>query len=378
MPEKAKFDPESWKSFRQLSEIIASETLKVSSESFPTLCWLHDYQLALVAPLMAMQAGVLMCQFWHVPFPSPEIMVKSPIARELVESLLSNRVIGFHTTEYAINFLNTVQELLPNAQVDMLKMEVRRFRTLTRIVVMPLGIDFNLWQGLAKSSRPLAEAIGVKHRLANQVVLGVDRLDYSKGVLEKLHGLERFLEKYPTWHRRFHYVQIAQEPQSDHEQFTQYANAVEEKIEAINEKYSNSGWKPIVFIPGHFEQAELAAWYQAADVMAVNSIRDGLNLIAKEYVASRLDEQGVLLLSKNAGCAAELSKGAIVIDPVNADEFADGLAQAFTLEIEEKRRRMTTMRRVVGWNQLHDWAIGFLQEALGSKRAPGQLPLRFN
>jgi trehalose-6-phosphate synthase len=112
--------------------------------------------------------------------------------------------------------------------------------------------------------------------------------------------------------------------------------------------------------------------------MAVNSIRDGLNLIAKEYVASRLDEQGVLLLSKNAGCAAELSKGAIVIDPVNADEFADGLAQAFTLEIEEKRRRMTTMRRVVGWNQLHDWAIGFLQEALGSKRAPGQLPLRFN
>lgn len=375
MPEKAKFDSENWKSFRQLSELIASESLKVSSESFPTLCWLHDYQLALVAPLMSMQAGVILCQFWHVPWPAPSVMVQSPIARELVESLLSNKIIGFHTTEYALNFLNTVQELLPNAVVDVLKMEVRRRSTVTKIVVMPLGIDFSLWQQLAKSTRPIAEAIGVKHRLANQVVLGVDRLDYSKGVLEKLNGLERFLETQTNWHKRFHYVQLAQPPQSTEPDFLAYAKAVEEKVEAINEKYSNSGWKPILYIPGQFDQSELAAWYQAADVLTVNSVKDGLNLIAKEYVASRLDEQGALVLSKLAGCSAELAQGALLVDPTDADDFSNSLAQALTMGVEEKRRRMTSMRRVVGWNQLHDWALGFLREALGSKAKPYQFPL---
>lgn len=374
MPEKAKFDAENWKSFRHLSEIIASESLKVSSESFPTLCWLHDYQLALVAPLMSMQAGVVLCQFWHVPWPSPDIMTKSPIVRELVESLLSNKIIGFHTTEYAINFLNTVQEVLPNAIVDVLKMEVRRRRSVTKIVVMPLGIDFNLWQRLAKSSRPVAEAIGVKYKLANQVILGVDRLDYCKGVLEKLNGLERFLETQPSWHRRFHYVQLAQPPQSQDARFLDYAKAVETKVRDLNAKYSNAGWEPIMFIPGNFEQSELAAWYQAADVLAVNSIRDGLNLIAKEYVASRLDEQGALVLSKSAGCSAELSQGALLTDPEDPDDFTKNLVQALTMGVEEKRRRMTAMRRVVGWNQLHDWALGFLREAIGTKTNPAQLP----
>ncbi|HEY9679476.1 MAG TPA: trehalose-6-phosphate synthase [Drouetiella sp.] len=374
-PEKAKFDAENWKSFRQLSEIIASECLNVSSQSFPTLCWLHDYQLALVAPLMSMQAGIILCQFWHVPFPSADIMVKSPIARELVESLLSNKIIGFHTTEYAMNFLNTVQELLPNAMVDVLKMEVRRRQNVTKIVVMPLGIDFNLWQQLAKSTRPMAEAMGVKHRLANQVILGVDRLDYSKGVLEKLNGLERFLETQPHMHKRFHYVQLAQEPLSSEPVFSAYAQEVENKVAALNAKYSNSGWTPILYLPGQYEQSELATWYQAADVLAVNSTKDGLNLIAKEYVASRLDEQGALILSKAAGCSHELSQGALIVDPHNADEFANALTQALTMGVEEKRRRMTSMRRVVGWNQLHDWALGFLREALGSKAKPYQFPL---
>lgn len=368
MPGKATFDMENWKSFRQLSELIASEVLKVSSESFPTLCWLHDYQLALVAPLMAMQAGIVLTQFWHVPWPKPEIMVTSPVVRELVESLLSNKILGFHTQEYATNFMNTVKEVLPNALVDDQRMEIRRRQSSTKIVVMPLGIDYSLWQRLAKSSRPNSEAIGVNHRLANQVVLGVDRLDYSKGVLEKLDGLERFLETNQDWHRRFHYVQLAQAPQSQDVGFTDYAKAVEKKVADINLKYSNNGWQPVVYLPGQLNQSELAAWYQAADVLAVNSISDGLNLIAKEYVASRLDEVGTLILSNNAGCAAELSQGALLVDPNNPDEFATQLATAFAMEVEEKRRRMTLMRRVVGWNQLHDWALGFLKEAIGNKK----------
>lgn len=374
MPDKAHFDAENWKSFRQLNEMIASECLSVSGQSFPTLCWLHDYQVPLSTPLMAMQAGLILCHFWHVPWPAPEIMVQSPIAKELVEALLCNKLIGFHTTEYATNFLNTVQELFPNAAVDVLKMEIRRRRNVTRVTVMPLGIDFNLWQRLAKSARPLAEAIPVKHKLANQIVLGVDRLDYTKGVLEKLDGLEHFLKTQPGWHRRFHYVQVAQAPQSNHSEFFTYAEAVKNKIAQLNQSYEKEGWKPIVLVEGHLDQSELAAWYQAADVLAVHSVRDGLNLIAKEYVACRQDEQGALLLSRKAGCAAELSQGALLIDPLSPEEFSKGLKQALMMEVEEKRRRMTTMRRVIGWNQLHDWALGFLRQAISGKNAP-QIPV---
>lgn len=367
MPQKAVFDSEHWKGFRSLNEQLAGECLAGSSQSFPTLVWLHDYQLSLVAPLIAIQAGVLLCQFWHVPWPSPEVIAASPIGKELVESLLSNRILGFHTAEYATNFLNTVQDLLPNAAVDVLTMAVRRGRQTTKIVVMPLGIDFNLWQRLAKSARPLSEALSVKYKLASQIVLGVERLDYNKGVLEKLNGIEQFLAQAPSWHRRFHYVQLAQPPQSENPSFCDYADRIEQRIVEINEKYGNEQWKPIRLLKGHFEQSELAAWYQAADVLCVNPTRDGLNLIAKEYVASRLDEQGVLLLSRNAGCTAELGQSAIVIDPHSPAEFAGALQQALSMEAEEKRRRMTSMRRIVGWNQLHDWALGFLKHALNNK-----------
>lgn len=376
MPEKAVFDAENWKAFRALNEVVASDSLSVSSESFPTLCWLHDYQLPLIAPLMSMQAGLIICQFWHVPWPEPEVIVNSPIGKELVDALLCNRLIGFHTTEYATNFLNTVKELFPNANVDMLKMEVRRRRTQTRVKVMPLGIDFSLWQRTARSSRPVAEAVAVKYRLANQIILGVDRLDYTKGILEKLEGIELFLETSPDAHRRFHYVQIAQPPQAATTAFIEYEKAVTAKIDSINDRFRLNGWQPIITFTGSLTQPELAAWYQAADILVVNSIKDGLNLIAKEFIACRQDEQGVLVLSRKAGCQAELSQGAIMVDADSPVSIAQAISRALKMEVEEKRRRMTMMRRVVGWNQLHDWALGFLRQAIQGRNGSNAIDPR--
>jgi trehalose-6-phosphate synthase len=371
MPEKAEFDAESWKGFRHVNAIVAAECLDSPYQSFPTLFWLHDYEVALVAPLVAVHAGIILTHFWHTPWPAAEVMTASPIARELVEALLCNKVLGFHTAEYATNFLNTVQELFPNATVDMLRMEVRHQNRPTRIVVMPLGIDFDLWQRLAKSNRAMAEAISTKFASGNRMILGVDRLDYSKGVLEKLNGFEEFLIQNPQHHNRVQYIQIGQKAQSQDEQYQDYANQVVSKAEAINKKFGNEQWQPITYMEKHLHQRELAAWYQAADVLAVNPVRDGLNLIAKEFVASRQDEQGVLLLSQKAGCAAELSQGAITIDPQSTHEFARGLAFALSLEPDDRRKRMVTMRRVVGWNRLHDWALGFLRESIANKTSAG-------
>lgn len=379
LTDKANFDAENWKAFRQVNEIVASDSLSVSSQSFPTLCWLHDYQVPLAAPLMSMQAGLIICQFWHVPWPEPEVIVNSPIGKELVDALLSNKLIGFHTTEYATNFLNTVKELFPNAQVDVLKMEVRRRRSHTRVVVMPLGLDFSLWQKLARINKPKAEAIGVKHKLANQVILGVDRIDYTKGVLEKLAGIERFLETQESWLRRFHYVQVCHAVKYSGAPATEYETSVLSEIARINKRFESNGWQPILAVNEYLDQNDLAAWYQAADVLIVNSIKDGLNLIAKEYVACRLDEQGSLILSKQTGASAELSQGALLVDPNSPDNIATAISQALSLEVEEKRRRMNSMRRVVGWNQLHDWALGFLRQSIQGGRhiAHANLPIDY-
>lgn len=358
------FDAEDWKAYKLLCSRVASECQSILSESFPTLCWLHDYQLALCAPLIAAERGTIACQFWHVPWPEANIMFKEPVTRELIEGLLCNRLLGFHTAEYAHNFLETVEGMLATAQVDHLKMVVTYGGQRTQVTVMPLGIDVGRWQKLARLSRPLAEALPVKHRLANQILLGVDRLDYTKGVLEKLTGLEHFLANAKDMHRRFHYVQISQPPQSNEPMFSQYSKKVAAKIDDINSRFEINGWRPIVHIEAQLNQKELAAWYQAADVMTVNSVRDGLNLIAKEYVACRQDEQGVLILSERAGCAAELSQGALLVNPTSERAFSDALARALSMGIEEKRRRMTSMRHVIGWNQLHDWALGFLRQAL--------------
>jgi trehalose 6-phosphate synthase len=366
MPDETKFDPECWKSYRQLCEAVASECLTVASDSFPTLCWLHDYQLALAAPVLAAQAGLILCQFWHVPWPRAAVMSQSPIAKELIEALLKNRLIGFHTTEYADNFLASAAAVLPDSQVDCQQKTVNYDGHTTHITVMPLGIDLPFWQELAMTSKPMSEALIPKHGLASQIILGVERLEASKGVVERIDGIERFLEDYPTVRRRFHYVQISQAGKGASGPSRDYERLVESRIEAINKKYFQDGWQPIIHIKGNIDQSQLAAWYQAASVISVNSLSDGLNLIAKEYVACRFDEQGVVVLSRNAGSASELAQGALLVDPASPKSVSDAFYLALTLEPEEKRRRMTSMRRVIGWNQLHNWALGFLRQALTS------------
>lgn len=364
LPERAKFDHEAWVSFRKLSQLLAHQSLSISARSFPTLIWLHDFETALVAPLLAHEAGIIVSQFWHAPWPQPEVIIHSPVGRELVQALLSNRLLGFHTFEYATNFLSTVKALFPDAVIDAETSEVRVQGLCTKVVSMPLGLDFPYWQRLAKGARVEAEALIVKHRLAQQIVLGVDRLDYTKGVLEKINALEKFLEMYPEWHRRFHYVQLAQPALAKTESFDQYRLQVLARVDEVNRRFAGDLWQPIVWIEGQIPHTELAAWYQTADVVAVTPIRDGLNLIAKEFVACRLDEEGALVLGKQAGSAAELMSGAVLVDSLDAEDVAQGIFAALGMGVEEKRRRMLSMRHVTGWNRLHDWACGFLRQAI--------------
>jgi trehalose-6-phosphate synthase len=364
MPERAKFDPVAWKSFKQLNELMASDALNMASQSFPTLFWLHDYELSLVAPIISVQAGVIPCHFWHSPWPSSSALLTSPIASELVEAMLTNTLIGFQTSEYATNFLTTVQELLPKAQVDVLKMTIKLGRTTTRVVVMPFGIDGKYWQDQAKHSRPLAHVLAKKYNGSGHLVLGIDRLDASKGIVQKLDGLAEFLKSNPSWRKRFQYVQLTHANEHEVLANNDYLKELTEKIASVNALHAVGAWQPIIHLKSNLDKAELSAWYQAANILAVNSVVEALSLVAKEYIACRADDQGVLMLSRGSGSVSELGQGAVLIDPASKESFAAGLLQAFSMTKEERRHRMELMKRVVSWNNLQDWAIRFLREAL--------------
>ncbi|MFA6212452.1 MAG: trehalose-6-phosphate synthase [Candidatus Obscuribacterales bacterium] len=361
---KSVFDPEAWKSFRALCQSVASECITTASESFPTICWLHDYQLALAAPVLASQHGIVLSQFWHAPWPQPEIMVNAPIGRELVQAMLHNKLIGFHTEEYAENFLLTAAVVLEDAAVDLKNSKITYKGRTTTVSVLPLGVDMPYWQEMAAQSKPYSEALAEKLGLASQFILGVERLEYTKGILERLNGLELMLKTNPSEHRRFHYVQISQEAKLDGTAQLEYARLVEAKIASINKEYGREGWVPIIHLKGKLDHQQLAAWYQAATALSINSISDGINVIAKEFVACRNDQQGVLILSKAAGCARELAQGAYLVDPKSPVDISNAFKAALSINSEEKRRRMTSMRDVLTWNQLHNWALSFLRLAM--------------
>lgn len=367
---RAQFDIDAWRSFRQLSQTVAQQSFRVSLRSYPALVWVHDFEMALVPSLLPTDAGVILCHFFHAPWPDASVMAASPVGKELVESLLNNRVLGFHTKEYVRTFLESVRVLVPGADVDMSSSQVKYRGQTTRVVAMPLGIDFQFWQRVSRSSKVEAEALPIQHRLAQQVLLGVDRLDYTKGLLEKLDGIEFFLAKHPDWLRRFHYVQLAQRCEIRTDAFENYSQAVRQRVQGINARFGVDGWQPIIYIEEHMTAQQLAAWYQAADALVLTPVRDGLNLIAKEFVASRLDEQGAVIVSKEAGVAHELMGGALFVDPFSPESISDGMLRALSMPVEEKRRRMVSMRHVVGWNRLHDWACGFLHLAINTSFEP--------
>ncbi|CAN5358064.1 hypothetical protein BH11CYA1_BH11CYA1_24400 [soil metagenome] len=360
---KSTFDPEAWKSFRILCQSVASECI-TNSESFPTICWLHDYQLVLAAPVLASQHGIVLSQFWHAPWPQPEIIASAPIGRELVQAMLHNKLIGFHTDGYANNFLKTVALLLDDAEIDLANNKISYKGRTTQVAILPLGIDVPYWQEVAAAAKPYSEALAEKLGLAPQFILGVERLEYTKGILERLNGLEQMLKTSPAEHRRFHYVQISQEAKLNGTAQSEYARLVEAKITAINKEYGRDGWQPIIHLKGKLNHQQLAAWYQAATALSINSISDGINLIAKEFVACRNDQDGVLILSKAAGCARELAQGAYLVDPKSPAEISEAFKAALSIDAEEKRRRMTAMRDVLAYNQLHNWALSFLRLAM--------------
>jgi trehalose 6-phosphate synthase/phosphatase len=310
--------------------------------------------------------GVPIGFFLHIPFPSSEVFRILPWRRQILQGLLGADLIGFHTFSYLRHFLASL------LHVEGVEANVDRVRVADRDValgVFPMGVDADALERLAGEPEVAAAAAALRAEAGGRrVVLGVDRLDYTKGIPRRLLAIERLFSRQPSLRDSVRYVQVAVPSRGEVESYQSFRQQVEEMVGRINGSCATLHSTPIHYIHRSVSRRELVALYRAADVMLVTPLRDGMNLVAKEFVASRVDDDGVLVLSEFAGAATDLGD-ALIVNPYDVEAMTDALQLALSLPAGDRRRRMQRLReRVVGWD-VHQWADGFV-ERLRSHVAP--------
>ncbi len=357
------FDPDHWDMYRRVNRRFADAVLEEAG-SDPTFVFIQDYHFALL-PRMLREArsNLVIAQFWHIPWPNREVFSSFAWPEELLDGLLGNDLLGFHLPQHCQNFLETV-DCSVEARVDRAAAEVRRGGHSTSVRPFPISIDFDEHADLAQSELVTARMgrwrndLGLRGKLLG---VGIDRLDYTKGIPERLRSLDILLEQYPEYRGKLVFVQIAVPSRSDLPAYRDIEAEVECLTARINQRWATSSWKPIILLKRHYPLPEMIALHRLARFCVVTSLHDGMNLVAKEFVASRVDEDGALVLSKFTGAAREL-KDALQVNPFSIQEVADAYHTALQMPLEERRRRMSKMRETVEHNNVYRWAGKFLSE----------------
>jgi alpha,alpha-trehalose-phosphate synthase [UDP-forming] len=350
-----------WDCYRSVNEKFAAAVLDELREAGGApIVWVHDYHFALVPEMLRRESPSLVIHhFWHIPFPPPDILRlipgSAPVA--IVTGLLGNDLLEFHTERYARNFLDCVAEFVPNATLDRAAMRVTLDERTIGVGVFPISIDYERYDQLARSSESEAKSRELQAQYAGRgckIGLGVDRLDYTKGIPERLRALDLIWTESPELRGRFTFLLVAPPSRSEVDAYNELERSVEATINEINDRHRLEGWDPIVHISEQVGGEQLAAFYRAADLCLVSSLQDGMNLVAKEFVACQVDECGVLVLSRFTGAAEEI-EGAVLINPFNVGGFAQGIRDAIEMPDEERRRRMRAMREQISKATIFDW-----------------------
>lgn len=361
------FDKSFWDGYKHSNKLFAKAVLdEVNGKK--AFVWFQDYHLAL-APRMVkrsktLKKKIVSAHFWHIPWPSWDTFMKCPWAGEILEGLVANDLIGFHLKRYCVNFLASVERAL-GAQVDYKGSTVKYDDRTILVRPFPISIDFDSIDRAAKKASVKRE---IKHiRSPNYIPykfigVGVDRLDYTKGIPERLRAIDRFLEKYPEYQNNFVYIEAGAPSRRRIPAYMKLGEEITELVEKINWKYQRGYWKPIMYIEGKLEYDKLLALYRTANVCIVSSLQDGMNLVAKEFVAANVDCNGALVLSRFAGATEEL-EGAIIINPYDIEGFADAIKNALEMGDKERRKKMENFRDVVRKNNVYKWLGDFISEA---------------
>jgi trehalose 6-phosphate synthase len=349
-----------WETYKSVNRKFADALLHEMEGSEDPIVFVQDYHFALL-PRMVKNArpDARVAIFWHIPWPNSEAFGICPWQAELLDGLLGADLIGFHIPLHCNNFLDTVDMAL-ESRTNREQMSVRRRGHVTAVKAYPISVATDAVRddrnGASASLEDLLRPYGAH---ADRIILGVDRMDYTKGIVERLMAFERLLEEHP-WHREHvTMVQVAAPSRTRIPSYIELRNRVEEKVQSINARFATQNWKPVILIERQASHEEVASWYRVADVCLVTSLHDGMNLVAKEYLVARSDEDGMLILSKFTGAAVEL-RDALIVNPYDIDGVAEAMHRALEMEYDERKLRMGRMRRQVMEHNVYRWAASIL------------------
>ena len=358
------FRASDWESYQAVNQKFADAVLEEMDGAEHALLLVQDYHFALLPQMIkAQRPDVRVAIFWHIPWPNPEAFRICPWQREVLDGLLGADLIGFHIQAHCNNFLETVDAAL-QSRIDWERFAVKRDDHTTFVRPFPISVDMRESPIPEETRSPyqiraeILKNLGINARFLG---VGVDRLDYTKGIIERFRGVERFLEKNPFYIKHFTFVQIGAPSRSSIPRYQDFTAEVEREAARINERFGANGWKPIALLIRHHSHSEILPYYRAADLCMVTSLHDGMNLVAKEFVAARDDEQGALILSQFTGAMRELPD-ALIVNPYDTEAVSEAIRVALEMDADERQMRMQRMRRTIRENNVYRWAGTLINE----------------
>jgi trehalose 6-phosphate synthase len=359
------FRESDWEAYKVVNQRFADAVIAEARGEDPVVL-VQDYHFALLPSMIREklpQATIL--TFWHIPWPNPESFGICPWRREILQGMLGSTILGFHTRFHCKNFIETVDRYL-EARIEHEHSTIAFGNKETLVESYPISIEWPgqtevaAWAPVQECRRRVIERLGLPNDAC--LALGVDRFDYTKGILERLNAVERLLEKRPEWVGRFVFVQVAAPTRSALDEYRTFQERVQHVTQRINQRFGSARYQPVHLLAQHHEHDAVTELFRAADICVVTSLHDGMNLVCKEFVAARDDMQGVLILSRFAGAARELAE-ALIVNPYHVEETADALYRAATMPAAEQRERMASLRSTVREFNVYRWAGRMLADA---------------
>ncbi|MBX6380081.1 MAG: bifunctional alpha,alpha-trehalose-phosphate synthase (UDP-forming)/trehalose-phosphatase [Thermoflavifilum aggregans] len=356
-PSYTLYKKDDWEMYCAVNRKFAEHVLRVAREE--DIIWVHDYQLCLVPELIREQLpNVTIGFFQHIPFPDFEIFRLLPWRKEILKGLLGADLIGFHTLDDTKHFIASCSRLL-NLEVMMNRIVVEGREVM--VDTFPMGIDFEKFQQWARKDRTLQNERRLRSLVGPlKIMISVDRLDYSKGILNRLEAFEQLLDRYPHMRGKISFIQLVVPSRDQVPQYRWLKDEIDKKVSSINSRFSSFGWTPIYYFYRSFQMDMLSALYKTADIAMITPMRDGMNLVSKEYVASKTDQKGVLILSEMAGASKELLH-AIIVNPNDIEAMVDALLQAIEMPEEEQVYRIRAMQEIIAKYNVYHWVNLFIE-----------------